>query len=256
MASRSSATSRSLSRASARACWSRTVIRPLPPAFAWYIAMSQSRMSSSARGVLGGLHGHADAGVGTDVHAAEAHRAGERLRDAAGQRDDVVLVDVLADDDELVATEAGDQVSGAHRGAQPGRHLDEQLVAGGVAEGVVDDLEVVEVEEEAGQAAGAGPEALGHVLGQQRAVGQPGQRVVVGLVGELRLEGQPVGDVLDRADEAGADAGGEQVREADDRRPDGAVVADEPGLGLHLLAVEGGGDLLDDAVQVVLVDGC
>ena len=144
---------------------------------------------------------------------------------------------------------------GPHRGAQPRRHLDEQLVAGGVAEGVVDDLEVVQVEEEAGQAAGAGAEPLGHVLGEQGAVGQPGQRVVVRLVGELRLEGQPVGDVLDGADEAGADARGEEVGEADDRRPDGAVVADQAGLGLDLVAVQRGGDLLDDAVQVVLVDG-
>ena len=102
---------------------------------------------------------------------------------------------------------------------------------------------------------GAGLEAVGDVLGQQRAVGQAGQRVVVGLVGQLGLEGQPVGDVLDGADEAGADAGGEQVGEADDRRPDRAVVADQPGLDLDLAAVEGGGDLLDDAVEVVLVDG-
>ena len=34
-----------------------------------------------------------------------------------------------------------------------------------------------------------------------------------------------------------------------------AVVADQAGLDLDLVAVEGGGDLLDDAVEVVLVDG-
>ena len=49
--------------------------------------------------------------------------------------------------------------------------------------------------------------------------------------------------------------GGEQVGEADDRRPDGAVVADQAGLGLDLVAVEGGGHLLDDGVEVVVVDG-
>src|SRR3712207_6980324 len=55
--------------------------------------------------------------------------------------------------------------------------------ADGVAEAVVDHLEVVQVEEEAGQPAGARAEPVGHVLRQQRAVGQPGERVVVGLVG-------------------------------------------------------------------------
>ena len=180
---------------------------------------------------------------------------GEGHRHALGQRDGGGLVDVLADDDELVAAEAGDEVARAHGRAQPARDLDEQLVAGRVAEGVVDDLEVVQVEEEAGQAAGARPEPLGHVLGEQRAVGQPGQRVVVGLVGELGLEGQPVGDVLDRADEAGAHARGEQVREADDRRPDVAAVKDEPRRRLGVAALEGVGDLLDHAVEVVGVDG-
>src|SRR3712207_8975186 len=53
---------------------------------------------------------------------------------------------------------------------------------------VVDDLEVVQVEEEAGQPAGAGDEPVGDVLRQQRAVGQPGQGVVVGLVGQPRLD--------------------------------------------------------------------
>ena len=42
---------------------------------------------------------------------------------------------------------------GAHRGAQPLGDRDEQLVAGAVAERVVDLLEAVEVEEEHGHAA-------------------------------------------------------------------------------------------------------
>src|SRR3712207_9146993 len=67
------------------------------------------------------------------------------FRSGHGHR--VVLVHALADHDELVATEAGHQVTGAHRGTQPCGDLHEQFVAGGVAEGVVDDLEVVQVEE-------------------------------------------------------------------------------------------------------------
>ena len=55
---------------------------------------------------------------------------------------------VLGEDHELVAAEAGDGVVGAHDRAEPLGEADEQLVAGAVAEAVVDDLEPVEVEEE------------------------------------------------------------------------------------------------------------
>jgi hypothetical protein len=65
------------------------------------------------------------------------------------------------------------------------RHLAKQLVAGGMAAGVVDDLELVEVEEHQRMLA-----ALAEVLGLQRlfqtmfelaAIGQLGQAVVRGL---------------------------------------------------------------------------
>ncbi len=69
--------------------------------------------------------------------------------------------------------------------AQPFREMDQQLVADMVAEGVIDFLEVVEVDE---QQAKRSPVALGaNQLGCQRrlqpgAVRQPGQRIVAGLV--------------------------------------------------------------------------
>ena len=46
---------------------------------------------------------------------------------------------------ELVAPEAGHGVTGPGRASQPLGDGDEQLVAGGVAEAVVDHLEVVDV---------------------------------------------------------------------------------------------------------------
>ncbi len=205
--------------------------------------------------LLARLHGDADAGVRPDVDPAEPHRPGQCDGDPAGRCDGVLLVDLLAHDDELVAAEPGHQFARPDGGPEPVGDLDEQLVTGGVAQRVIDDLEVVEVEEQAGEAAGAGAEPLGDVLRQQRAVGQAGQGVVIGLVSELGLERETVGDVLDRPHEAGADPRGEQVGEPDDRRPDGAVLPHQANLGLDLVAVEGGGDLLDDAVQVVLVDG-
>ena len=59
-------------------------------------------------------------------------------------------------DRELVAAEAGHGVRLAHDVAQPVGDLDEQLVAAGVAEGVVDLLEAVDVEQhEADRVAGA-----------------------------------------------------------------------------------------------------
>ena len=97
---------------------------------------------------------------------------------------------ILADDDELVAAEAGDGVAGAHDPAQPVGHRHQQLVAGGVTPAVVDQLETVEVDEQhrhlAARPAGAG-QGLVEPLGQQHAVGQPGQGVVDGLVGQLEL---------------------------------------------------------------------
>ena len=55
---------------------------------------------------------------------------------------------VLGDDGELVTAEARDELSGAERGGEPLRDLDEQLVAAVVTERVVDLLEPVEVDEE------------------------------------------------------------------------------------------------------------
>ena len=51
---------------------------------------------------------------------------------------------------ELVAAEPGHRVAVAHRRAQPVGDLDQQLVAGRVAEAVVDLLEAVQVEEQHG----------------------------------------------------------------------------------------------------------
>ena len=82
-----------------------------------------------------------------------------RLNDAQhalGDRDRVLLVDdVLAQDRELVAAEAGDGLVPAQRVPQPLGDREDQLVAGRVAEAVVDHLEAVEVEEQHGDVAPA-----------------------------------------------------------------------------------------------------
>src|SRR4051794_6201140 len=56
--------------------------------------------------------------------------------------------EVTEQDDELLAAEPADDVALPHLGAQRGRHRDEHLVAREVPVGVVDRLEVIEVEDE------------------------------------------------------------------------------------------------------------
>ena len=56
--------------------------------------------------------------------------------------------DLFADHNELVAAETSNGVSFAYRGSDAGYGLDEELVADGVAEGVVDGLEPVKIDEQ------------------------------------------------------------------------------------------------------------
>ena len=115
-------------------------------------------------------------------------------RAAAGHRR-VVRVGLVEDHRELVAAEPGEQVRRLQlrqRRGEPLHHRLQQLVAGRVPEGVVDLLEVVEVdqrEREAGAAAaagGAGSGAAAVQRGVQRAaVGGAGQ-----LVGQRQLRGR------------------------------------------------------------------
>ena len=81
---------------------------------------------------------------------------------------------------------AGDELALARAGAESPGHLLEHEVADVVAEAVVDRLEAVEVEEAdpdpaRGVRPGVGEDPL-EALGEPRAVGQRGQRVVIGLV--------------------------------------------------------------------------
>jgi hypothetical protein len=128
------------------------------------------------------------------------------------------------------------------------------LVAGGVAEAVVDVLEVVEVDEQHRDVGGAdGRQRLLDPLGEQRAVGQAGQPVVERLVDELVLELLALGHVPGVEDQA-ADVGVvEQV--GGDRlgvQPGAVAVPHPPGDGRgHARAHGRLGDEPGDAVAVV-----
>ena len=108
--------------------------------------------------------------------------------------------DVEDERGELVAAEAADHVG---RAQAPPQHLGgraQHLVAGQVAGGVVDELEVVEVEHEQGSV--LAPAVHASQLAVQPVhepppVEQPGERVVVGEQAQLALGLLAVADVLD-----------------------------------------------------------
>ena len=117
---------------------------------------------------------------------------------------------------ELVAAEAGDHVAGAQHAAQALGDDLEQAVAGAVAERVVDDLEVVEVDEQHRdlERLRRRRSASLQALQEERAVRQAGERVVVGLVVELALDALALGDVEARGE---TQYGGRAVAVVDER---------------------------------------
>ena len=87
----------------------------------------------------------------------------------------------------------------AHAAAQAPRHLDQQLVAGAVAERVVDDLEAVEVDQQQRDLVAEAAAVLERPLGapdQLAPVRQAGERVEVGEVADPVFGDAPVGHVL------------------------------------------------------------
>ena len=97
-----------------------------------------------------GGEGDADAGADDEVTSGQLDGGyGHGVTEALGDLHALALVDeVLAEDGELVAPEAGSSVSVPQGALETVGHGDQHLVASGVPEAVVDHLEVVEVEEE------------------------------------------------------------------------------------------------------------
>ena len=118
-------------------------------------------------------------------------------------------------DRELVAAEAGGGVDGAHAVLQPASDLPQDHVTNAVTETVVDVLEVIDVHEQHsdGQAVAAlAGERVRDAIAKQRPVGQPGERVVKGLMLQLRLEGLALADVADVEHDPSDVLVGQQVR--------------------------------------------
>src|SRR5436305_14241567 len=92
---------------------------------------------------------YADAGADEVLAAAEDERLGERAGQALRQPGRVHLAgDVLEQHRKLIPTEPRHRVPRPQSTLKPRRDGGQQHVAGGVAEAVVDQLELVEVEEQ------------------------------------------------------------------------------------------------------------
>ena len=113
------------------------------------------------------------------------------------------------DDRELVAAEAGNGIGRARHGTQPGTDLADQLVAGRMAERVVDRLEAVEIEieERSAPPCPRAKQRFAELLLEEEAVGEPGQRIVERDELDLVLSALALGHVAGDADEADDAAG-------------------------------------------------
>ena len=178
--------------------------------------------------------GDADRGADLELEAGELDRLLEGPERASGDVQDPFLVRGGREEDgELVAAEPRDGAGRADGALQPERHLAQEVVALGVAERLVDLLELVEVEDEdrrAGAAAvGDGGQRRGQPPLQVRAVGQAGQRVVQRVVPELtdqlavaQRDAGVVGDGLQEQDVVLGEGADVAEPVGDDQRPDDA----------------------------------
>ena len=134
-----------------------------------------------------------------------------RAQDALGHHQGGLGVDqVRADHHELVTAEAAQDIVGTQARLQPAGHGHQDLIAGAVAEAVVDHLQVVEVDEQDGELRG-GSSGRGLPFRQQlhdrHAVGEAGERITAGLAGELGLHRLLLGDVAEGGRQVGGAAG-------------------------------------------------
>ena len=150
--------------------------RSLPASLAWYIAVSASRSSTSASSSSGAATRQPMLTRTWRRWPAMSNGADSAPRMRPARIVAPVWSASRAQHGELVAADPGDEIAVVHGAAQALGDLDQQAVAGLVAEAVVDELEVVEVQEEHGQ-----PLLRAHGRAQpgdeRGAVRQPGQRI-------------------------------------------------------------------------------
>ena len=130
------------------------------------------------------------------------------LDHVAGEQGDGGWIAIVAElhDREFVAAQPRHRVMLGDAFAEAAGDLFQQRVADGMAERIVDVLEVVEVETQHRKLIGAfgKPQGLFELLAEQRPVRQIGQRVMARHMRDLFLGGLPFGDVLEGGDPSAA----------------------------------------------------
>ena len=102
---------------------------------------------------------------------------------------DLLVLHISQQHRELITAEACDGIAGPQRRGDPGSDRHQQLVAHLMAKGVVDRLEIIQVEEEDGDPAlGVCMQRVVQVDAEGGPVRQVGERVMEGLVGQLLLQ--------------------------------------------------------------------
>ena len=147
---------------------------------------------------------HADARLGIEDVAVELGALGEVGLQVFGEADGFAGVgDVVEEHRELIAADPADHVARAGEGADAGGDEAQEVVASGVAEAVVDDVEAFDVDVQHRKQAAGDPVGVAQgvlqVFGEQGAVGEAGEAVVEGVVEELVFDALAQVDVADRA---------------------------------------------------------
>src|SRR5438874_7245371 len=138
-----------------------------------------------------GVNGDADASRNVESIAIDADSLSQGVGDTSGadpgdQVGRLVAGQVGGDDDELIATEAGERVGEANGAPEIVGDMPEQFVADLMAVGVVDEFEAVEIDHEEG---GAGVVELGVLNRGGKAILK---KTLVGQAGEMVVEGVPL----------------------------------------------------------------
>ena len=159
---------------------------------------------------VGREHADADASADHDLVAVEVEGLAQRREDASCDRTQVLrIADLGQEERELVAAEPGDLRADAaddvvppQRSEQPRRDLLQQRVSDAMAEGVVDALEMVEVEHHHTDVAAALACALDRVLElllEVATIAELRQLIVVHEVADPLFVAVALGDVLEHA---------------------------------------------------------
>ena len=141
----------------------------------------------------------ADADADCSLVPVEIERHGYVIDQPGGKRTRILgVTDLRLKDGKFIAAQTGKRIAFTQAFAHALGDLPQEPIAESMAERVVDGLEAIEVEAQHGEflVASEMTEAALHLLLEEQPVGEIGEAVMQGHVGNLRLRREPVGDVL------------------------------------------------------------